>query len=106
MAFTFAKHNMPLPMKIQNYMPRQACITFLGWFAICWSVASVIFMGSIITFVVLMPNDQYGWQGIRSAFWSFLPGVLISVYLAFSSVRELRLIKKLPNSAFKLSDLP
>ncbi len=86
-------------MNIQSYMPNRAFVAFLRLWIIFWSLCLVIYLGSIIAFVVLMPNDKHGWQGIRTAFWSFSPGALLAGYLIISSYRELRSIK----SAFESS---
>ena len=91
-------------MKIQHHMPRKACISFLRWFTIGSSFIALVFFGMIVVFVTLMPNDRHGWLGIRYGIWSFLPGVLIFGYGAFSAARELRTIRKLPATAFKIPD--
>lgn len=86
-------------MNIQNYMPNRACVAFLRWSIILWSLCLVIYLGSIVAFVVLMPNDKHGWQGIRTAFLSFSPGALLAAYLIISSYRELRSIKNASESS-------
>ncbi|MEQ1861647.1 MAG: hypothetical protein ABMA13_17145 [Chthoniobacteraceae bacterium] len=80
-------------MNIQNYMPKHAYVTFLRWWIIGWSLCLVIYLAAIVAFVVLMPNDRHGWQGVRVALLSFSPGALLAGYLIMSSYRELRSIK-------------
>ena len=60
-------------MKIQNYMPRQSCIIFEMLHHLFESHCGAL-IGAVIAFVMLLPNDEYGWRGMRSAFWSFMPG--------------------------------
>lgn len=71
---------------------------------VLFALIASIFIGSIVVFWVIMPNDQYGWQGTRSATLAFLPGVLIFGYATFESARELKNTMKLSASAFKEPD--
>jgi hypothetical protein len=76
-------------MKILNYIPRHAFIVFF-WCAI---FTAVVCLGSIVAFLVLMPNDEHGRRGIFTAFRAFSPGMLAGVLIAGASYRVLRLTR-------------
>jgi hypothetical protein len=80
-------------MKVLNYIPRHAFIVFF-WCAILTAVAC---LGSIIAFLLLMPDNEHGRQGIFTAFRAFGPGFLIAVLIAGASYRVLRSTRKLSN---------
>ena len=91
-------------MKTQDDIPRRACRGALMFLTVLFALIASTFIGSIVVFWVMMPNDQYGWQGTRSATLAFLPGVLIFGYATFECARELKTTMKLPASALKGQD--
>lgn len=82
-------------MKVLNYIPRHAFIVFF-W---CAVFTAVVCVGSIIAFLVLMPDDEHGRRGIVTAFRAYSPGVLAGVLLAGASYRVLRSTRKLADQA-------
>jgi hypothetical protein len=78
------------PMKILNYIPRHAFIVFF-WWAI---FTAAVCLGSIIAFLVVMPDDEHGRQGIFTAFRAYSPGFLVAVLIAGASYRVLRATRK------------
>ncbi len=91
-------------MKTHDDIPRRTRLGALMFLTVLFALIASIFIGSIVVFWVMMPNDQYGWQGTRSATLAFLPGVLIFGYATFESARELKNTMKLSASAFKEHD--
>lgn len=78
-------------MKILKYLPRHAFIVFF-W---CALFTTIVCLGSILAFLVLMPDDEHGRRGIFTAFRAFSPGLLAGVLIAGASYRVLRSTKKL-----------
>ena len=78
-------------MKVLDYIPRHAFIVFF-WCAVFTAVAC---LGSIVVFLLLMPDNEHGRQGIITAFRAFSPGFLIAVLIAGASYRVLRSTRKL-----------
>jgi hypothetical protein len=74
------------PMKVLNYIPRHAFIVFF-WCAI---FTAIVCLGSIVAFLVLMPDNEHGRQGIVTAFRAYTPGVLVALLIAGASYRVLR----------------
>jgi len=72
-------------MKILNYIPRHAFVVFF-WCAI---FAATMCLGSIVAFLVLMPDNEHGRQGVFTAFRAFSPGLLAAVLIAAASYRVL-----------------
>ena len=91
-------------MKIQDDISRRTQLGALLFLTVLFALIASVFVGAIIVFWVMMPNDQYGWQGTRDATLSFLPGLLIFGYATFECARELKTTMKLPASAFKGQD--
>ena len=81
-------------MKVLNHIPRHAFIVFF-W---CATLTAVICLGSIIAFLVLMPDNEHGRQGIVTSFRAFSPGLLVAVLIAGASYRVLRSTRKLRDS--------
>jgi hypothetical protein len=77
-------------MKSSYNIPRHAHIVFL-W---CSIFAALISLGSIMAFMVLMPENDHGRQAILTACRAFGPGFLASVLIASISYRALRLRRK------------
>ena len=82
-------------MKILNYIPRHAFIVFF-WCAI---FTAVVCAGSMIAFVVLMPENEHGRQGILTGFRAFTPGLLAGVLIAAASYRVLHATRRLGEKA-------
>lgn len=77
-------------MKILSSIPRHAFIVFF-WCAI---FTATVCLGSIIAFLVLMPEDEHGRRGISTAYRAFSPGLLGAVLIAGASYRALRASRK------------
>ena len=84
---TLGKRN---PKKVLNYFPRHAFTVFF-WCAIFSAVAC---LGSIVSFLWLMPDNEHGRQGIFTAFRAFSPGLLVAVLIAGASYRVLRSMRR------------
>ena len=78
-------------MKVLNYIPRHAFTVFF-WCAI---FTATVCLGSIIAFLVLMPDNENGRQGVFTAYRAFGPGFLVAVLIAGASYRVLRATRKL-----------
>ena len=78
-------------MRLLNYIPRHAFIVFF-WCAI---FTAIVCLGSMIAFVVLMPDNEHG----RPAFRAFKPGLLAGVLIAVASYRVLRSTRRLNQKA-------
>jgi hypothetical protein len=78
-------------LKIFNYIPRHAFIVFF-WCAI---FTAVICLGAMIAFLVLMPDNEHGRQGIITAFRAYSPGLLAAGLIAGASYRVLRATRPL-----------
>jgi hypothetical protein len=74
------------PMKILNHVPRHAFIVFF-W---CATFTAIICLGSIVAFLVLMPDNEHGRQGVVTAYRAFGPGLLVAALVAGASCRVLR----------------
>ncbi len=73
-------------MKLLNYIPRHAFIVFF-WCAI---FAAIVCLGSMVAFLVLMPDDEHGRRGTVTGLRAFSPGFLAAVLLAGACFRVLR----------------
>jgi len=73
------------PTKILNYIPRHAFVVFFY----CAIFTATIRLGSIIAFLVLMPDNEHGRYGVCTAFRAFSPGFLAAVLIAVASYRVL-----------------
>ena len=82
------------PMKILNYIPRHAFVVFF-WCAI---LAATMCLGSIVAFLVLMPDNEHGRQGVFTAYRAFGPGFLVAVLIAGASYRVLRATRNVNES--------
>lgn len=78
-------------MKVLNYIPRHAFFVFF-WCAI---FTAIVCLGSIIAFLVLMPDNEHGRRGIFTAFRAFSPGFLAAVLIAGASYHVLRSTRRL-----------
>lgn len=70
-------------MTIPSYIPRHAFVVFF-WCAI---FTATVRRGSIIVFLVLMPEDEHGRRGISTAYRAFSPGLPGAVLIAGASYR-------------------
>jgi hypothetical protein len=65
-------------MKISDSISRHAFIVFF-W---CAVFTAIVCLESIAAFVVLMPDNEHGRQGVYTAYRAFGPGVLAAVLIA------------------------
>jgi len=78
-------------MTVLNIIPRHAFIIFF-WCAIAAALAC---LGSIVAFLVLMPDNEHGRHGMFTAIRAFGPGVLVGSLIAGASYRVLRSTRSL-----------
>lgn len=82
-------------MKPLDYIPRHAFVVFF-WCAIFTAATC---LGSVVTFLVLMPDNEHGRQGVFTALRAFSPGFLAAVLIAVASHRVLRSTRNVSDKA-------